>query len=248
MPSLAATTPALRRVGLIIPSSNRMVEQEMVHHYPPGVIVHVNRLRMTGAQKVPLPQLMPRVVEAAAALADAQCEVITFHCTANSTDDGTEGEAAILAALRKGGARRASSTATAVRRALAEFSARRIVLVTPYSQAVTDHEAEFFKGIGVDVLTAKGYALPGSDAYCAALPAFWREKALAARHRDADLYFLSCANISAFSVIADLERELGRPVISSNQVVVWDQLAADGLALPAGQRGECPGSLLAKRC
>lgn len=240
------TLPTPRRVGLIIPSSNRMVEQEMAHNYPPGVVVHVNRLRMTGPQRVPLSDLMPRIVEAGAALADAKCETVTFHCTANSTDDGTAGEAAILDALRRGGVNRPSSTATAVRRALEVSGARRIVLVTPYSQTVTDHEAEFFTGIGIEVLTARGYGLDGSDAYCTTPPAFWREKAVAARHAQADLYFLSCANISAFSVIADLERELGRPVISSNQVVVWDQLASHGLALSASARGHCPGGLLAK--
>lgn len=231
------------RVGLIIPSSNRMVEQEMVHRYPQGVVVHVNRLRMTGAQRVPLAKLMPRLVEAAAALVDARCEVVTFHCTANSTDEGTDGEARILAALREAGARKASSTATALRRALDVLNAKRIVLVTPYSQAVTDHEAEFLAEIGVEVLAAKGHDLPGSDAYCAAAPSFWREKALEARHPDADLYFLSCANISAFKVIDELEAELGRPVISSNQIVVWDQIAKHGLGLPAAKRGRCPGRL-----
>lgn len=234
------------RVGLIIPSSNRMVEQEMAHRYPDGVVVHVNRLRMTGPQRVPLGQLMPRLIEAAAALVDAKCDVVTFHCTANSTDEGTEGEARILAALQEAGARKASSTATAVRRALEAFDARRMVLITPYSQAVTDHEAEFFEGLGIKVLTAKGYDLGSSDAYCAAPPSFWREKTIEGRHPKADLYFVSCANISAFDVIADLERELGRPVISSNQAVVWDQIAGHGLGLPPESRSVCPGSLLAK--
>lgn len=237
---------SVRRVGLIIPSSNRMVEQEMAHHYPAGVVVHVNRLRMTGPQKVPLKQLLSRLTEAAAALVDAKCEVITFHCTANSTDDGAEGEAAILATLEKAGTQRASSTATAVRRALDVYGARRIVLVTPYSQAVTDHEAEFFKGLDIEVLTAVGHDLGNSDAYCAAPPSFWLEKTLAARHAKADLYFVSCANISAFDVIAELEKKLERPVISSNQAVVWDQIAGHGLGLAASARGSCPGSLLSK--
>lgn len=237
---------ATHRVGLIIPSSNRMVEQEMAHHYPEGVIVHVNRLRMTGPQKVPLPQLMPRITEAAAALVDAKCDVVTFHCTANSTDEGTEGEANILAALKQAGAPRASSTATAVRRALDVFGARRIVLITPYSQAVTDHEAHFFTGLGIEVLTAKGYDLGSSDAYCAAPPSFWRDKTLEARHPKADLYFVSCANTSAFDVIAELEAKLERPVITSNQVVVWDQIASHGLGLASTARGSCPGRLLAK--
>lgn len=236
---------AQQRVGLIIPSSNRMVEQEMAHYYPEGVVVHVNRLRMTGAQKMPLAKLLPRITDAAAALVDAKCDVVTFHCTANSTDEGQEGEASILAALKEAGAPRASSTATAVRRALDQFAARRIVLITPYSQAVTDHEAEFFTALGVEVLVSKGFDLGGSDAYCAAPPSFWRDKALEHRHSEADLYFLSCANISAFRAINELESMLERPVISSNQAVVWDQIAGKGLGLAPATRRKCPGRLLA---
>ncbi len=243
----ATSSPSLapRRVGLIIPSSNRMVEQEMAHHYPEHVVVHVNRLRMTGSQKVPLAELMPRVTEAAAALVDAKCDVVTFHCTANSTDEGTAGEQRILDALSRAGARKASSTATAIRRGLASLKARRMVLVTPYSQAVTDHEAEFFRDIGIEVLAAVGHGLNGSDAYCSTPPDYWRKSALEVRDPRADIYFLSCANISAFSVIADLERTLERPVISSNQAVVWDQIAQHGLGLAPADRGRCPGSLLA---
>ena len=233
------------RVGLIIPSSNRMVEQEMVHNYPAGVIVHVNRLRMTGPQKVPLSELLPRLSEATGALLDAKCDVVTFHCTANSTDEGVDGEQRILSAMTEAGGKHVSSTATAIRRALTALDARRMVLITPYSQAVTDHEAEFFKSLGVDVLTSIGHGLDGSDAYCATPPSYWRDSAVQYRHPDADIYFLSCANISAFGVIEELERELGRPVISSNQAVIWDQLAGHGLALAPAARGVCPGRLLA---
>lgn len=241
----ASSSAAAHRVGLIIPSSNRMVEQEMVHHYPEGVVVHVNRLRMTGAQKVPLAELMPRITEATSALVDAKCDVVTFHCTANSTDEGADGEGRILEAMAKAGGQRVSSTATAIRRALEGLNARRMVLITPYSQAVTDHEAEFFKSIGIEVLTAAGHGLDGSDAYCSTPPSFWLDNTLKLRHPKADIYFLSCANISAFKVIEELERKLERPVISSNQAVVWDQIARHGLGLAAGTRGSCPGRLLA---
>ena len=40
------------RVGLIIPSSNRMVEQEMVRAFPDGVHPHITRLRMTGPNRM----------------------------------------------------------------------------------------------------------------------------------------------------------------------------------------------------
>ena len=227
--------------GLIIPASNRMVEDEMVHAYPDSVRPHVTRLRMTGEFKVPLEKLGPRITEAAGALVDARCDVITFHCTANSTDGGAAGEAFILDALKKAGARHASSTATALRRALTATKARRVVMITPYSQKVTDLEAEFLEAAGVEVLTAVGHGLKDSDAYCAAPPSFWRDKTLDVRHKDADLYFISCANTASLGVIDELERQLQRPVITSNQIVVWDQMRAVGIE----GAGRGPGRLFA---
>ena len=119
------------RIGLIIPASNRMVEQEMVRHVPPGVTAHVARLRMTGAHRGPLEALLPRVAEAAATLTDARCDVVAFHCTSNSTAEGVAGEAKLLGALRGAGAPHVTTTASALRHAFDALGARRIVLLTP---------------------------------------------------------------------------------------------------------------------
>ena len=225
------------RVGLIIPSSNRMVEQEMVRHVPPGVVAHVARLRMTGAHRGPLEALLPRVTEAAATLIDARCDVVAFHCTSNSTAEGVAGEEKLRGALRSAGALHVTTTASALRHAFDALGARRIVLLTPYSQHTTDEEAGFLHEAGYAVLAAKGFALAGSDEYCATPASFWRDRALEAARPDADVYFLSCANISTFPVIEEIEQRLARPVVTSNQAVIFDALSLLGIA----DRRDCFG-------
>ena len=227
------------RIGLIIPSSNRMVEGEMVRHLPPGVVAHVARLRMTGVHRVAIEGLVPRLMKAAAMLIDARCDVIAFHCTANSTSEGAAGEAKLIAALRQAGARLVTTTATAIRHALESLRARRVVLLTPYSEQVTDEEAEFLHKSGFQVLYARGFALKGSDEYCAAPAQFWRDRAIEAARPEADAYFLSCANISVFPVIEEIEQKLGRPVVTSNQAVICQALTLVG----ATNRRNCPGRL-----
>ncbi len=228
-----------RRIGLIIPASNRMVEGEMVRYMPPGFVAHVARLRMTGEHRVALDALLPDVRGVAATLTDARCEVVAFHCTANSTSEGLAGEAKLLAALRQSGAPQVTTTASAIRRALGALGARRIVLITPYSARVTDEEAEFLHKAGHEVIYARGFALDGSDAYCATPAQFWRDHAIEAARADADAYLISCANISVFPVIEDIEQELGRPVVTSNQAVIWDAMSL----LEATDRRNCPGRL-----
>jgi maleate isomerase len=230
------------RIGLIIPSSNRMAEEEMARAFPPGVTAHVTRLRMTGAHHLAFDQLLPRVEEATRALTDARCDVIAFHCTANSMEGGSEGEQQILATLARAGAPRATTTITAIQRAFDALDARRIVLITPYSESTTEHEAEFLRRAGYDVLSAKGFALAGSDAYCATAPQFWRDRAIEAARPDAQAYLISCANISVFGLIEELEGRLARAVVTSNQAVIWDALRLIGWP----DRRGCPGRLFEK--
>jgi maleate cis-trans isomerase len=232
----------IARVGLIIPSSNRMVEQEMVHAFPPGVQAHVARLRMTGAHHGDLASLLPRIEEATRTLLDARCDAVAFHCTATSMEEGPEGDARILAALARAGASRALTTASAIRQAFDALGARRIVLVTPYDAATTEGEVSFLRSAGYEVVHAVGHTLGGSDQYCATPSRFWRERTLEAARRDADGYLISCANISVFGVIEELEQQLGRPVVTSNQAVLWGALRALGWRDVRG----CPGRLFAR--
>src|SRR5215472_5044698 len=131
------------RAGCIIPSSNRMVEQEMLAAFPPGVKPHVTRLRMTVAKRARLDAVLPRIEEATQALTDARCGVVAFHCTANSMQEGRNGEERILDAMTRAGAPQATTTPTALRLAVGEPGARKVVHIMPYEQATTDHAAYY---------------------------------------------------------------------------------------------------------
>jgi maleate isomerase len=127
-----------------------------------------------------------------------------------------------------------TTTATAIREALDILSVRSFGLVTPYSQAVTEHEAVYFTDAGYRVAACTALDLAGSDAYCGAPPSLWEETLLAAQRADADGYLLSCANISCFSVIDRAEAGLKKPLITSNQSVLWALLRAAQATRPQG--------------
>ena len=64
-------------------------------------------------------------------------------------------------------------------------------------------------------------ALPGSDDYLAQPPERWVELAAEHARDDADGYFLSCTNTTQIEAIEPIERRLGKPVVNSNQAVLW---------------------------
>lgn len=222
--------PIRARLGLIIPSSNRLSEPQFRRYAPPGVETHVTRLRMTGPHRLPPADLLPRIAEAAQALGDAQCDIVVFHCTASSMEAGLVAERRVVDLIRQATGRRACTTATAVLAALEALDARRLVLVTPYTQQANDHEIAFLAEAGLEVLRDRALALGGSDAYIAAAPALWLQATEEERDSRAEAYFLSCTNIHSLEVIPELEARLDRPVLASNQATLWYCLRALGFA------------------
>ncbi len=222
--SLEASTGFARaRLGIIIPSSNRLSEPHFRRFMPPDVGVHTTRLRMTGVHNKPLEQLLEDVSRAAATLGDARCDVIVFHCTANSMEHGLEGEQKILDAVRAASGAQALSTAQGVVEALRASAMKKMVLISPYPQSHNDHEKEYLEALGFEVLHDVALGVPSGD-YPHVPPSKWLEVTRANWRDDADGIFLSCTNTTQIDVIALLEAELGKSVVNSNQATIWASL------------------------
>jgi maleate isomerase len=217
------------RIGLIIPSSNRLTEPHFNRYAPEGVEVNVTRLRMTGPHRVPLLDLQPKIAEAAELLADAACDVIVFHCTASSTEAGRAGEAQVLETIRSATGRQATTTGTALLQALAALSARRLVTLSPYLEEMSLREAGFLEEAGLEVIRDRSLNLGGSDEYLSVTPADWLRLIGEEADPRADAYLLSCTNIHSLDIIEAAERSTGKPVVASNQATLWTCLRMCGL-------------------
>jgi maleate cis-trans isomerase len=215
------------RIGLIIPSSNRLSEEQFNEYAPDGVHVHVTRLRMTGPQRIP-PEELPEHIDAAAGLlADAKCDVIVYHCTGSSMESGLEAEQAVVSAIAASTGRKATSTASAIVEALHAVDAHNLALVSPY--ATNDKEIAYLRSAGFETVQDWPMNLAGSDAFISTPSSFWLDTTTEAKDPSADTYLLSCTNIQSAAVIDQLEDRLGRPVITSNQATLWSCLRMCGL-------------------
>jgi maleate isomerase len=167
---------------------------------------------------------------AAALLASAGVGLIVFHCTAASTIDADMGRKVAERIQRDTGVP-ATATSEALLAALRALEARRIVMLSPYPQAVNDAEVAFFAHHGVEVIKEAGFLPPpGGRGSPSAAPQEWHRRAMSLRTFGAEAYFLSCTNIRAVEIIEPLEEDLQLPVISSNQAMIWHCLRKGGLS------------------
>lgn len=234
-PALLQTPRA--RVGLIIPSSNRMTEPQFRYYLPADIGVHVTRLRMTGPHHKPLDEIGDKIREAAGSLADSECDVIIFHCTGGAMADGPEAEARVIDLIAEETGRTALATGEVVVDALHALGITRPVLVSPYVQATNDAEKAYLAGLGIEVPADRALGLPGGSSYITVPPERWLEESLATVTRDADGVFLSCTNTTQIEIVEALEEAINLPAVNSNQAVIWRALnavAPEGGPPPAG--------------
>jgi len=217
------------RIGLIIPSSNSLAETQFNYYAPPGVGIHVTRLRMTGKHRKPWEQLKPLLWDAAATLSDVKPDVIAFHCTANSMENGIAGETAIVETVQQASGCATITTAQAIREAFECCAIKKLVLISPYVKTTNEHEISYLTEAGFTVLHEIGLALE-SHAYGSVTPEEWIRVVNENTRPAADGYFLSCTNTRMIEAVAELERQLGKPVINSNQATLWACLQRLGIA------------------
>jgi maleate cis-trans isomerase len=223
------------RIGLIIPSVNTLTEPQFSRYAPPGVSFHVSRTRIHHDKS--LAAQSPEILNAAELLADCGSDLIVYHCTAMSMGSGRDAEQQLVADITQVSGKPAGSTATAILTALQALGIARLVLVSPYEQSVNDRERQFLAEAGIAVLADRALALPVPDGMSGATPDVWVETTVAAARPDAEAYFVSCTNIQAIDAIAEIEAQLNKPVITSNQAALWYALRRCGIADEVPQLG-----------
>jgi maleate isomerase len=230
-PERPASVPAPLSLGMLLPSGNLVAEAQVRAMLAPEVTLHTTRLPLTGSSELQLHAMIERLDVAACLLADARVDVIAFNCTAVSTF-APEADAGIADRIRAATGTLAVTTAEALVAALRALDASRIVLVTPYLEAVTLREAAFLEHHGFDVLAHASAGIDSNYDMAQAPAQRWFDFTAAQRHADADAYLLSCTAIHSASVIAPLERALDRPVVTSNQALAWYCQRDRGVDLP----------------
>ena len=214
----AALIPPRARVGLIIPSVNTFSEPQFNHFAPEGLGIQVARARVAGEWKRPLPEMRNEIADAAKLLSDARPDVIVFHCTDTSMTQGPQGEGKILDIVTEATGIGAMATSRLVLEALQTLGMKKVVLLTPYksNKAVID----YLTAAGVEVVQDVALKLEAKN-FGSVTPADWARLAKENDRPDADGIFLSCTNTTQIEAIADIEKMLGKPVVNSNQSVLW---------------------------
>jgi maleate isomerase len=208
-------------IGLIVPSVNRQSERQFHHYAPAGLGVHVARARITGQWRKPAAEMKDEISRSAATLADSGPDLIVYHCTDSSMREGLAGERQIIDIVRAATGVETVATSTLVIEAMRALGLKSVVLLSPYMS--NEVIVRYLNENGIAVPADVALKLQGHE-FSAVTPRQWLELARAYARDDADGFFLSCTNTTQIEAIEDIELALGKPVVNSNQAVLWGAL------------------------
>jgi maleate isomerase len=233
-------SPQLHQTGIgVVTPHDFALDRELWRWVPDDVSLHITRMpyvSLAATVEMALHISDPALVARGATDVHAVSPQVTaYACTSGSFIGGLVGEAALVAAMIDAGARAAVTTSGALLAALRHLDLTRIATATPYTADLTAGLASFLTEAGIEVVAASGLGLT-SDIWT--VP--YDVTAGLVRDTDTDdaqAVFISCTNLPTYDVIAALEAELGKPVLTANQVTIWSALTAIGRkAVGPGQR------------
>lgn len=178
------------------------------------------------------------IEEAALELVPLRPNCIAYACTSASFVRGVGYDEDISQRIKSKTGVAATTTSTAMVNALRALGIKRVAVGAPYLDEVNEILRRFLEDSGFAVAKLHGLNMAlGSE--IAKLP--YEEVSRLAKEADAeeaDGIFVSCTGLRTAAIIDELEKELGKPVVTANQATIWDSLRIMGTKDLPGRLGE----------
>jgi len=234
----------LKRIGLLLPSSNTTQEQEFTRILPHGVTLHVARLPLRNVEPASTARIVEDIETESQKLADADVDAIVLAATAPSSRNGIGYDQDLIRRIESASGRKATTASTALIQALTALRVKRLVIAAPWSEATNVTAAAFIEASGVTVLAHRALGHVSNLEIGLLSEQTAHDMGVAVDRPDAEAVMLACGNWRTLGVVDRLEAAIGKPVLTTNQVSLWAVLRLAGYHQPIQGWGRLPGAFM----
>ena len=197
------------------------MEYEFGQMAGPYTSIHAQRIKHTDDSEKSLLWLSTQAPQAAELLSHAKVQAICHGCTASGflkTPQEDLDQAKELTAQTQ---IPCVTSAASIVGALRAVSAQKISVASPYEPWLNERVKIYLELAGFEVLAIAGL---GTQAHGSISAPVIKALAHEVIRTNTEALFISCSNFRTLGLITELENELGRPVITSNQASMWGAL------------------------
>ncbi len=212
------------RVGILVPGSNTTCEAELNRAGFPGLSFHAARMALPKADDdaTMAARLRDAMAPPLKDLSACQLDLAMLGCTSAAMALGAPESVALMEGAK---AARARDVGTAIVEALRHLGLRRIALFTPYLPATNDRVIAYLAEAGIATTASLGLGLNASMELFRGVSRMTRAALLEhfakLDHSGADGILVCCTDLPTMGVLEAMEALTGKPVVSSNQAMVW---------------------------
>ena len=232
------------RIGVLVPSTNQVVEPDFASLVPAGVTFHTERLwngeatPEGGGDGSYLLRMNDDLERGVKYLASANLDIIAYCCTSGTYHAGTLAyDGQLSDRITKAGGLPAVTAVAASLEALRQVDARRLSIVGPYGNFLLRKRlTPLLESQGFEVVSALGETHMRRRTMDATIgdqaPEHIVEFVCNSVDDNADAVFIPGTAWRALEVVQQMEDRLGRTVVTVNQATIWTVLRKLGLWSP----------------
>ena len=215
------TIAPLGRVGLLALATDFNSEQDLRRIFPEGLEIFTNRIKNANPTTIVNLRAMAGDVTRAAEgiLPEFGVNAMIYGCTSGTIAIGTKRLNELIHAAWPGIP--VTNPVVAAEAAFKAFGAKKISVLTPYIDEVNAEMGQHFIEQGYSLLNIAGFGFENDIEMTSISPDTLYRAALDVCDEQADLLFISCTALRSSVAVEKIERELGKPVVTSNQALAW---------------------------
>lgn len=234
--SATGPTDRLRRVGVIVPSSNTVMEPDLQRALRGVATVHTARMYLADPVTPDGElEMLEEAVPAARLLGTLEPDVVLFGCTSAGAICGAARDAELRYEMAGVADAPVLGVFDSMTRSLAAIGVTRVSVVTPYRDDLNAAIGRSLAEAGFEVLSIRGMGIANNVDTGRVEPERIVEFAVANVDGRAEALAIPCTNFRAYEVRGEIRRRLGIPVVTANSSIVDDvtaALAGDGSPHP----------------
>jgi len=163
-------------------------------------------------------------------LPDEKVNTIAYGCTSGTIAIGENNVKEKILSAKPGCY--VTTPVTSAIKAFKQMNIKKIALFTPYPDSVNKIILDYFTKKNIEVSSFASLNLNLDSEFANVDPNYILEISSKLETKNADALFISCTALPVLNILDKLEQTIKKPVLSSNQTLIWDTIRSIGYKSP----------------